>query len=461
MDGVTPSSSAPGSRSNVFRLAAPGRLRSLLLDGSDPVLLLGAGASITSGIPAAGTTVGQVARWAWCKENGRHPDDSTVRRSDYWPWVAAQPWFRQDVSPAELYPDAIDNLLGVKSDRREFFERLINPPGVPPSRGYTALTQILHQGWISTVATTNFDQCLERAQVLNNRPHRLVSISTPADHVMFSSTPQHPQLIFLHGSVKHYTDKNLSSEVEALDPSLVNRLRPLLQDHPVIVVGYRGAEASVMRDLFLAQATAGGFLHGVYWCVLEGEQAGPLSPWVTQLADAIGTNFQLVPIKGFDDLLEKELLATMTAAEAQPTRRPSAATLSQLPTRAYQEACRRVEVIQAIACRRSARTTYRHGRPASARSCAGGGSLARPQFGRGGPRGAVSGVARRVACGSRRGTTSPYRPACARRRCRRAGEKYFGDGWRTPRPGSFCCSWEARAPASYGAWCRAHPPYSH
>lgn len=331
MDGVTASSSVPGSRSNAYRLAAPGRLRSLLLDGSDPVLLLGAGASITSGIPAAGTTVGQVARWAWCKENGRHPDDSTVRRSDYWPWVTAQPWFRQDVSPAELYPDAIDNLLGVKSDRREFFERLINPPGVPPSRGYTALTQILHQGWISTVLTTNFDPCLERAQVLNNRPHRLVSISTPADHVMFSSTPQHPQLVFLHGSVKHYTDKNLGSEVEALDPNLVNRLRPLLRDHPVIVVGYRGAEASVMRDLFLAQATAGDFLHGVYWCVLEGEQAGPFSPWVTRLADAIGTNFQLVPIKGFDDLLEKDLLAAMTAAGAQPTRRPSGHSVAGTP----------------------------------------------------------------------------------------------------------------------------------
>ena len=36
---------------------------------------------------------------------------------------------------------------------------------------------------------------------------------------------------------------------------------------------------------------------------------------MTQLADAIGTNFQLVPIAGFDDLFEKDLLASMTAAE--------------------------------------------------------------------------------------------------------------------------------------------------
>jgi SIR2-like domain len=318
------------SKASAMRTSSPGRLRSLLMDSTEPVLLLGAGASITSGIPAAGQTVEKVARWAWCKENGRHPDDFTIRRSDYWPWLTAQPWYKPDLSPADLYPDAIDNLLGVKKDRREFFEKLINPPGVPPSRGYIALTQILHQGWISTVLTTNFDQCLERAAIQQNRPHRLISISTPADYVMFNSAPHDPQLVFLHGSVKHYTDKNLTDEVQSLDPLLVERLRPLFRDHPVITVGYRGAEGSVMNDLFLTQARSSGFLHGVYWCVLENDLGGPHSPFVEQLAGAIGSNFQLVPIRGFDDLFEKDLLASMIAAGARPTRRP---TRRHAPTR--------------------------------------------------------------------------------------------------------------------------------
>ena len=213
-------------------------------------------------------------------------------------------------------------MLGVKSDRREFFEKLINP-SVPPSRGYTALTQILHQGWISTVLTPNFDECLERARVLQNRPHRLVNIRTPADYVMFNSAPQDPQIIFLHGSVSHYTDKNLTPEVQSLDPVLVEMMRPLLRDHPIIVVGYRGAEASVMNGLFLSSASSSRFLHGVYWCTHSSSQGEALSPLVTKLADEIGTNFQLVPIAGFDDLFEKDLLASMTAAGARPTRRQS------------------------------------------------------------------------------------------------------------------------------------------
>jgi len=131
--------------------------------------------------------------------------------------------------------------------------------------------------------------------------------------------------------VKHYTDKNLTDEVQSLDAQLVDRLRPLLRDHPVIVVGYRGTEASVMKDLFLAQADAGGFLHGVYWCVLDSDVRGSLSPFVTQFAHQIRSNFQLVPIKSFDDLFEKDLLTSMTAAGARPTRRRSGHSAGGMP----------------------------------------------------------------------------------------------------------------------------------
>ena len=325
-----PTAPATVGDATTLRTSTTGRLRSLLMDAPDPVLLLGAGASITSGIPAAEATVEKAARWAWCKEHGRHPDDLAIRQSDYRPGLAAQPWYRPDVPLAELYPDAIENLLRVKSDRRQFFEQLINP-GVPPSKGYEALTHILHQGWISTVLTTNFDQCIQRASILNNRPHRLVTINTPDDYVTFSSVPHDPQIVFLHGSVEHYTDKNLTAEVQTLDPALVSRLAPLLRDHPTIVVGYRGAEASVMNDLFMAQATSGGFLHGIYWCVLDREPHGALSPWAARLAQTIGSNFQLVPISGFDALFETDLLAAMLAAGARPMRRSSVHSVGGTP----------------------------------------------------------------------------------------------------------------------------------
>src|SRR5438552_12755870 len=103
-------------------------------------------------------------------------------------------------------------------------------------------------------------------------------------------------------------DRNLDHEVNELDAPIVQRLVPLLRDHPLIVVGYRGNEPSVMNGLLLEQIGATNtFAQGVYWCVRESDLQQPLSPLVKELATAIGTNFQVVPIAGFDELLQYDL----------------------------------------------------------------------------------------------------------------------------------------------------------
>jgi hypothetical protein len=304
-----------------FQIATPGNIRSLLLEGSLPVLLLGAGASVTSGVPAAATTAEKAARWAWCREVGRSPDDIRIQRSDYWPWLCRQPWFSEKVSLADQYPKVVEKLLGVKKVRRDFFERLI-APGVKPNAGYRALARILNEGWISTVLTTNFDHCLEDARVLESKPHLLVSIRTTDDLVRFNASSVDPQLIYLHGSVEHYSDKNLGYEVNALDRALVDRLVPVMRDHPVVVVGYQGNEPSVMKGLFLDQCgQTNNFTQGVYWCIREEEVAQPLSPLVDELGRKIGSNFQIVPIKGFDEFLEKDLWDVLRSEGALPLRR--------------------------------------------------------------------------------------------------------------------------------------------
>jgi len=303
----------------------------LLRGQPEPVLLIGAGASISSGIPAAGEAVERIARWRWCLDNDRLPNDPGVRRADYWPWLIEQPWYSADVALAELYPDAVKHLLNVANDKRVFFEDMIHPP-VHPNRGYTSLANILHQGWITTVLTTNFDECIQNARVLVTRPHHLVVIKTPSDLVRFSSAPENPQLVYLHGSVEHLTDKNLAVDVQNMDSEIVERVRPLLRDHPIIVVGYRGAEPSVMRGLFLDNiGYTNKFYHGIYWCTLEREIDAPMPPMVMELAAAIGGNFSKVPISNFDDLFEVELYKRLIAEGAQPTRRNRGYRPAELP----------------------------------------------------------------------------------------------------------------------------------
>ena len=295
-----------------------GRLRTLLMEHRQPVLMLGAGASKKSGVPDAWEAVNRAAKWAWCKNNGRSPQDPSVVSSDWQPWLHDQPWFRTGISLADQYPTAIDNLLGITEDRREFLEDLIHP-GVPPSEGYEALARIMANGWVSTVLTTNFDQCLHRAAIIIGQPHHIVEIRTPSDWPRFSISPSHPQLVYMHGSVEHYSDKNLAREVETLDQEVVERLRPLLRDHPLVVVGYRGMEASIMNDLLLRQCDyTNSFARGLFWCELRRSAESTLPPMVQTLADQIGSNFNRVPIDGFDHLFEVDLLDQLLATGAAP-----------------------------------------------------------------------------------------------------------------------------------------------
>ena len=298
---------------SMVRKTETGRLRALLMEHRQPIILLGAGASIKSGVPDARETVNRAAKWAWCKEHGRLTEDPSVVSSDWQPWLQNLSWFRKDIGLADQYPVAIDKLLGIGADRLEFFQQIISR-GVKPSEGYQALARIMSNGWIATALTTNFDHCLYRAVNLLNVPPLLVEIKTPSDWVRFNAMPANPQLIHLHGSVEHYSDMNLTNEVAEMNPDIVERLRPLLRDHPLIVIGYRGMEASVMINLLYEQSDyTNSFHHGVFWCDLERNMNKSLAPMVSNFADRIGSNFNRVPIEGFDHLLKVDLYDQLVA----------------------------------------------------------------------------------------------------------------------------------------------------
>jgi hypothetical protein len=258
-------------------------------------------------VPLAGTIVEKAARWAYAVVNGRSPDDPRLSRSDWMPWLEGQAWYAREAPRHDNYAAAVHNLLQPRQARADFFRQLINT-SIGPSPGYDKLAEFLALGLIPVVLTTNFDQLLSEVRVLKRRPHYIDVIQTPSDYVKFSTSPLYPELVYLHGSVEHYSDKNIEEEVQRLDQDIVEMLFPLLRDHPLIVVGYRGGEASVMQHLLLENADkANGFRHGIFWCKLKMEREEDLSPMVVKLAQKILGNFSLVDIDGFDELFSRDL----------------------------------------------------------------------------------------------------------------------------------------------------------
>lgn len=81
----------------------PESIAGLLNDGHKPIFLLGAGASVSSGVPLAGQLVESIAKFAYCKSTARVFDDPTLMRSDWYRWLELRTWFNPNVSPANLY----------------------------------------------------------------------------------------------------------------------------------------------------------------------------------------------------------------------------------------------------------------------------------------------------------------------------------------------------------------------
>jgi hypothetical protein len=235
-----------------------------------------------------------------------------------------QPWFDQNAPLVDQYPAVVQHLLQPRHARAEFFRKLLSP-GIGPSPGYDKLAEFLHLQLVHTVLTTNFDSLLTDMRAQKGRPHFINAIQTNSDYTKFTTDPQYPQLVYLHGSVDHYTDKNLIDEVQRLDQDLINMLLPLLRDRPLIVVGYRGAEPSVMRHLLIENAESSHFYrHGIFWCRRTSESGQELPPMVEELAKTIGENFSIVDIEGFDELFARDLWALNLDAEL--TFSPSDAT---------------------------------------------------------------------------------------------------------------------------------------
>jgi hypothetical protein len=292
-----------------------------------PVMLLGAGASFRSGVPLAAEAVKRIARAAYIRnELGGRVHPGQVKLSQWLPWLRGHSWFIQGEDRlAENFPLAVEYLLRPAEFRREVLFDLIEPiNGV--SQGYQVLADFMLRGLVWTILTTNFDACLPKA-LQAKQPHLkpFAQVNRGRNDFAEFSVWHRRQIVWLHGCAEQYTDRTLKDEVAGLDDGLVSRLRPLLNDSPIIVIGYRGAEPSIMDDLLMAGLEESrNYRHGIYWCVLRREAS--LHPNAERFARAVGRNFHLLEIEGFGELMG-ELAVALKGEDSYASRRSAMAAM--------------------------------------------------------------------------------------------------------------------------------------
>jgi hypothetical protein len=203
-------------------------------------LLLGSGVSRSAEIPTGWEVVldliGRVARLSdadtqgdpvgWYRERyEREPDYSVLLEE-----LAAEPAERQRLLRAYFEPDDDDREQGRKM----------------PTGAHRAIAELVRDGAIKVIVTTNFDRLLERA--LDDVGVFPTVLATP-DAIEGAMPLAHTQctIVKLHGDYLDARIRNTPDELAGYDPRIDGILDRIFDDYGLIVCGWSGEWDTALR----------------------------------------------------------------------------------------------------------------------------------------------------------------------------------------------------------------------
>jgi NAD-dependent SIR2 family protein deacetylase len=277
-------------------------LRSVKISKNDTfALLLGAGASISSGVQSA-----QDCIWEWKK------DIYVSKHIDCSDWIenykidqvktAIQKWLDSEGTYLPLdHPDEystyIEKCYPIEDDRRKYFQSICEKK--EPSIGYKLLCLLSEAGLFQSVWTTNFDSLTLKAANIAN----ITAIDITLDCVDRIFRPMnHAELlhISLHGDYRHSRLKNTSKELQKQDETFLGKFIEYINDKHLLVIGYSGRDKSLMDALKQSYSRKGS--GRLYWCGYDRNICENVQQ-LLELSKENGRQAFFIPTDGFDKLM--------------------------------------------------------------------------------------------------------------------------------------------------------------
>lgn len=275
------------------------------------MLLLGAGASISSNIPSAASCI-----WLWKRSIflSNHPGLEQIFaelslgavQDRIQLWLDAQPDFPAAGAPEE-YGFYIDRCYPVIDDKRAFFQRHIQEAKL--SSGYRIAARLAKANLFRVAWTTNFDGLMPRALTETSVTPVEVGLDS-TNRVVRTDRAGELSCVALHGDYRYDALKNTDAELQRLEAQLRQALIERAASAPLIVLGYSGRDRSIMEALTESYSRPGAGV--LYWC---GFGDGPPPDSVAALIDTArkaGRTAFYVPGAAFDDVMRRLALATLT-----------------------------------------------------------------------------------------------------------------------------------------------------
>ena len=201
-------------------------------NGSGAIVLIGAGCSVSAGIPLAGEIVKELRE--------KYKDNPRV----------------QALSADATYRQLMECFL--PSERKEIFKKYVDEASINVSHIY--LAQLLIEGYVDYILTVNFDNLAQKALALYNNFPPIYDITTYKD---FTTTALDTKaIIYLHGQYNSLWQLNTQAEMnKIIENGIANHIFTKIADnHLFIIIGYSGDDF-----IFDALIKERRFSNGLYW----------------------------------------------------------------------------------------------------------------------------------------------------------------------------------------------------
>lgn len=261
-------------------------------------LLLGAGASVESGIPSASDCIWDWKHEIFTSQNPTSADSFRNVKVDN-VRIAIQNWFdSQRVYPVansdEEYSFFAEKAYPIDDDRRKYFQHLTENKS--PSLGYHLAAMLAEFGWIKSIWTTNFDGLsLKTAHQYNLTPVEVTLESQ--ERVYRPDVDKELLCVALHGDYKYGALKNTTTELDSQSDVLIKALQYELAKRNLIVIGYSGRDKSLMAALKDAYSQPGA--GRLYWCGYGADCPSSVENLLNSIASNGRQGFY-IPTDGFD-----------------------------------------------------------------------------------------------------------------------------------------------------------------
>lgn len=275
-------------------------------------LVIGSGLSRAAGIPTGWEiTLDLVRRLAAMKGVNDVPD-----------WAA---WYRTEFGSEPNYSEIVDALAATPAERRALLHRYIEPEpdeeARKPTKAHHSIAQLVIDGAVNVIITTNFDRLLENAL----RERGIEPTIVTDEHSLAGATPlAHARctIVKVHGDYLDTRIKNTDAELAAYHPDMDRLIDRIFDEYGLLIVGWSGEWDAALRIAFLRCNTR---RYPLFWATRS--KLAPLAADI--LAHRQGRQISIANADDFLGRLVDQVQAVRAADRIHPVTLASALALAK------------------------------------------------------------------------------------------------------------------------------------